>query len=154
PKPTPTPEPSATPTPTPTATPTPTPTPPSQWLPAVASRKQVNVGKSTTVGTFLVDGTVAKSYVLRALGPSLSDIGVKGAISDPILEIYNTAGTLVAQNDNWNGPLANDVVLAGLTPKHAAESLIDVTLAPGRYSVVVRGAPNASGLVAVERYDR
>ena len=53
------------------------------------------------IGGFIIDGAANKDVVFRALGPSLADLGVKKVLSDPSLEVYNSAGALVQQNDNW-----------------------------------------------------
>ena len=54
------------------------------------------------IGGFIVSGETDKTVVLRAIGPSLAKVGVKGALADPVLELYDSGGILIAQNDNWN----------------------------------------------------
>jgi len=104
------------------------------------------------IGGFIVQGSTGKRIVLRALGPSLADLGVKNTLADPILELYDSTGTLIKQNDNW-GSLPPDVVASGLTPKDPAESLIAATLSPGSYTAVLRGANGCTGVALCELYD-
>ncbi len=105
------------------------------------------------IGGFIITGTGSKSVVLRALGPSLTQQGTRGALPDPALEVYDSTGTLIAENDNWTSPLPPNVVASGLTPSNHAESLIAVTLAPGNYTAVLRGANGCIGVALCELYD-
>jgi len=52
--------------------------------------------------------------ILRAIGPSLADAGLTDVLTDPVLELYDSTGTLVAQNDNCSS-LPPDRIPAGLT---------------------------------------
>jgi acetyl esterase/lipase len=126
---------------------------PSQELLNVSTRTQVLGGDSVLIGGFIVSGNIAKSVVLRALGPSLADLGVTGVLTDPTLELYDATGTLVQQNDNWVSPLPANVVAAGLTPKSPAESLIVAMLPPGSYTAVLQGAGGSTGVGLFELYD-
>lgn len=161
PTPTPTPDPSATPTPEPSTTPepsvSPTPQPataptPSKVLLNVSTRVRVQSGTAVMIGGFIVNGDLPKQVVLRAIGPSLVDAGVVDALSDPVLELYDSAGTLVAQNDNCSS-LAPDRIPAGMQPANGRESLISATLAQGSYTAVLRGANGANGVGLIELYD-
>ena len=61
--------------------------------------------------------------VLRALGPSLSSFGLSGVLSDPVLTLYNSSGTLIKSNDNWQSDRSHFLVEAnGLTPGNPFES--------------------------------
>ncbi len=52
------------------------------------------------IGGFIVTGANAKRVVLRGLGPSLTGNGVTGALSDPVLQLFDSQGVLVETNDN------------------------------------------------------
>ena len=119
----------------------------------MSTRTQVLGGDSVLIGGFIITGKVAKSVVLRALGPSLADLGVTGVLADPTLELYDSAGTLMQQNDNWASPLPANVVAAGLTPTSPVESLIVATLPPGSYTAVLHGAGGSTGVGLFELYD-
>jgi hypothetical protein len=119
----------------------------------VSTRVQVLTGDSVMIGGFIISGDTAKKVVLRALGPSLADAGVKGILADPMLTLYDSAGHLIKQNDNWVAPLPGYVVASGLQPTKPAESLIAATLAPGSYTAVLRGVGGSSGVALCELYD-
>src|SRR5207244_8227256 len=114
---TPTPTPAATPTPTPTATPTPTPAPtstptstptptptptpsPAQAL-NISTRMRVETGDNVLIGGFIVTGTAPKNVAVRGIGPSLARSGISDVLADPTLELRNSSGALLVQNDNW-----------------------------------------------------
>jgi hypothetical protein len=167
PTPTPTPKPTATPTPTPTPTPTLTPTPtptpttdqspsptpePEQVLLNVSTRGAVNNGDGVMIGGFIVSGATAKQVVVRAIGPSLAEAGVTGFLADPDLELYDSSGSLVKENDNASF-IPEEIIAAGLAPRDPAESLIATRLLPGAYTAVVRGANGGTGIALCEVFD-
>jgi len=127
--------------------------PPQQSLLNVSTRTEVLGGDSVLIGGFIVTGDIPKSVVLRAIGPSLADVGVTGVLADPSLELYDSTGALMEQNDNWVSPLPANVVAGGLTPKDPAESLITATLPPGSYTAILRGVGGSSGVALFELYD-
>ena len=78
--------------------------------------------------------------VLRALGPSLSGFGLSDVLRDPVLRVYDSSGSLVGFNDNWQSDPNHSVVEAnGLAPANPLESAQVRTLAPGAYTVIVTG---------------
>ena len=127
-------------------------TPPSRLV-NVSTRLRVEVGDNVGIGGFVVAGSASKRVVIRALGPSLSGSGVAGVLADPVLELRNSSGALVAANDNWADTQAADLAATGLAPARSAEAAIVATLAPGAYTAVVRGAGQTSGVALVEVYD-
>ena len=147
------------PTPTPSATPEGSPTPPpvvaptpSKMLLNVSTRVRVQNGNGVMIGGFIVSGDLPKKVVLRAIGPSLAKDGVSDVLRDPVLEVYNSAGTLVAQNDNCSS-LSPDRFEAGFKPTDGHESYIETTLPQGGYTAVLRGANDTSGVALFELYD-
>ena len=92
--------------------------------------------------------------MLRALGPSLSSFGLSDVLADPVLSLYNSSGTLIATNDNWQSDLNHSVVEAnGLAPANPLESAIVRTFPPGAYTVIVTGKDATPGIGLVEVYD-
>ena len=91
--------------------------------------------------------------LVRALGPSLASQGVSGALQDPVLELHDTNGTLV-MNDNWKDASNAAEIQATLPPPDDRESAIIATLAPSNagYTAVVRGAGGTTGVALVEVY--
>ena len=120
----------------------------------LSTRGLVSTGDNVVIGGFIITGTDPKTIVLRALGPSLSGFGLSGVLRNPVLRVYNASRTLIATNDNWQSDPNHFVVESnGLTPANLAESAIVRTLAPGAYTVIVRGKDAVPGIGLVELYD-
>ena len=150
----PTPTPTPVPTPTPTPNPTPTPGTPASHLANISTRMKVGVGQNVLIGGFIIQGTQAKQLIMRAIGPSLAANGITGAISDPTLELHNSAGGVVASNDDWqDGPQASQIQNLGFAPGSRAESAMMVTLSPGSYTAIVSGYNSAQGIGLIEAYE-
>jgi len=155
--PTPTPQPSPTPeasaTPEPSITPAPPPAvAPTKVLLNVSTRVGVESGSSVMIGGFIITGNVSKKVALRAIGPSLVDAGVTNALADPVIELYDSTGRLIAQNDN-SSSLPPDTIPVDLAPKNGKESFVGATLAPGSYTAILRGANGAAGVGLFELFD-
>ena len=120
----------------------------------LSSRGLVSVGDNVLIGGFIISGTDPKTLVLRALGPSLSGFGVSGVLADPVLSVYNSSGTLIATNDNWQSDPNHFIVESnGLAPANLSESAAARSLAPGAYTVIVTGRDATPGIALVELYD-
>ena len=120
----------------------------------VSGRGFVDTGDNVLIGGFIVGDVGSGTVVVRALGPSLGAFGVSQPLSDPILTIYDSNGSAIAINDNWqNDNNAIDVQRNRLAPPNALESAIVLHLPPGAYTAVVRGANGATGNALVEVYD-
>jgi hypothetical protein len=103
-------------------------------------------------GGFVVHGMGYKQVVLRALGPSLQILA--GTLQNPVLELYDKNGILIASNDDWaTDPNAALVQAYGLAPSDPRESALALTLTSGSYTVVERGVDDTAGTGQVEMYD-
>jgi hypothetical protein len=118
----------------------------------ISTRVRVRGGDDVMIGGFIIDGDAKKDVVFRALGPSLANLGVKYALPDPTLEVYDSAGALIEQNDNWT-TLPPGTVPAGLEPTNPAEAVVVASLAPGSYTAVLRSADGTEGNALCELYD-
>jgi photosystem II stability/assembly factor-like uncharacterized protein len=155
-----TPTPTATPTVTPTATPTATPTPTPSATPAaqalnLSTRMRVLTGESVGIGGFIITGTGPKHLLLRAIGPSLTAVGVPDALADPVLELHGPSPFVTITDDNWRDDPAQEtlIIASGIQPTNDFESAIDATLAPGNYTAIIRGKNNTLGVGLIEVYD-
>ena len=120
----------------------------------VSTRGLVGTGDNVLIGGFIVTGTDPKTVVLRALGPSLSGFGLSGVLADPVLRVYNSSGTLIATNDNWQSDPNHFIVESnGLAPTNLSESATARSLAPGAYTVIVTGKDATPGIGLVELYE-
>jgi hypothetical protein len=104
------------------------------------------------IGGFIVGGTDPSKVIVRAIGPSLSAAGVAGALADPILELHNSDGSLIFQNDNWRSNQEEQIIASSVPPTDNMESAIVATLNPGAYTAIVRGAGDTTGVALVEVY--
>jgi hypothetical protein len=120
----------------------------------VSTRAFVQTGDRTLIAGFIVggNGAVNGTVVARAIGPSLTTLGVPDTLQDPILELHNMSGTLVS-NDNWRDGQPAQIQALGLAPGDERESAIFTMLPAGTYSAVVRGANNTEGNALVEVYN-
>ncbi|HEY2138636.1 MAG TPA: DVUA0089 family protein [Chthoniobacterales bacterium] len=147
-----------TPTATPPPSPTPTATPPSgtgtAHLANISTRIRVGVADNVLIGGCIIRGSQSKTLVVRALGPSLGAAGVQNALADPVLELHDGSGTVIASNDDWDtSPQAASISASGLAPSSRVESAVMVTVAPGNYTAVVSGYNNGEGIGLVEAYE-
>jgi subtilisin family serine protease len=154
---TPTPTATATPTVTPGATSTPTPTPASTTTPStlanISTRLRVETGDNAMIGGFIVTGPQAKKVIIRAIGPSL---GLADKLANPTLELRDSSGTLLDQNDDWKQSANKQAIIdSGIAPTNDLESAIVATLPANgaSYTAIMRGVGNTTGIGVVQIYD-
>lgn len=122
----------------------------------ISTRGLVQSGDDVLIAGFFIGGTgpVGTTVVVRALGPSLTPLGVTNALPDPVLELRDSSGTLIASNNNWKdsqGTLISGSY-ANLVPANDSESVIVATLRGGAFTAIVRSATTATGTALVEVY--
>ena len=112
----------------------------------ISTRAQVGSGDNVLIGGFIIQGSASKRILVCAIGPSLIPFGVTNALMDPTLELRDMNGALLFSNDNWT-TAANkqDIADTGRAPAASQECAILTTLAPGRYTAIVRGVGATSG---------
>ena len=114
-----------------------------------------------------------RQMLIRVIGPSLNgpplNLNVAGALNNPVLEVYNSAGVPILTNDNWGIQSTNAAASAtqvtaiqqattrvgtfALAP-NSQDAVVFATLPAGNYTVQGYGAnPGASGVVLIEVYD-
>ncbi len=125
---------------------------PTSGLANVSTRVMVGNLDQVEIGGFIISGASPKTVCLRAVAPSLAQLGVPGAMQDPMLELHDSTGAIIAANDNWNLHRI-DILDTGLAPTDEHESAILATLKPGGYSAVLRGLNNTTGVALVEVFD-
>lgn len=119
----------------------------------IATRGNVETGDRVMIAGFIVGGDKSKQVIVRAIGPTL-DNSVNGPLNDPVLELRNSSGTLLAQNDDWHeGADAPTIQNRGFAPGNERESAVLATLSPGSYTAVIHGYNNATGIGLAEIYD-
>jgi hypothetical protein len=111
-----------------------------------------------TVGfTLGGSGTSGVTEVLaRAAGPALAQFNVQGALTDPVLRLFQLGRVLVA-NDDWGGDAAVTAAAAsvGAFPFLAGskDSALLISLPSAAYSAEVVDAGGGTGMSVVELYD-
>jgi arylsulfate sulfotransferase len=120
----------------------------------VSGRSFVGTGDNVIISGFIIGDVASATVVVRALGPSLASFGVSGVLSDPVLTIYDSNGSAIASNDNWQDDNNNAALVRRnlLAPPNALESALVLYLPAGEYTAVVRGANGATGNALVEVY--
>jgi N-acetylneuraminic acid mutarotase len=128
----------------------------------ISTRSFVQAGDDVMIGGFIIEGTGPKRVIVRAIGPELAQHGVPSPLADPTLELHNGPGALIASNNNWMTTViggiitrdqVHDIMDSGHVPTDPSESAIIATLPPGRYTAIVRGVNNTTGVGLVEVYD-
>ena len=121
----------------------------------ISTRGQVGIDANILIGGFSISGG-DKTVLIRAVGPGLGAFNVSGTVADPILNLFNSAGTIVATNDNWQSADAATFAQVGafaLTPG-TKDAVIIKTLPAGGYSAQISGlGPNPTGGALLEVYD-
>jgi hypothetical protein len=130
----------------------------------ISTRAFVQTGDNVMIGGFIVQGDQPKRVIIRALGPELGapPYNIPNALANPILELHDGTGALIASNDNWVTTIIGGIITANQAPDilnshHAPrdprESAIIADLPPGNYTAIVRGVNNMTGVGLVEVYD-
>ena len=118
----------------------------------VATRAFVGSGADVLIGGFII-GDGGATVVVRARGPSLADVGVPGALTDPTLTVFD-GPTPIASNDDWQtDPNFALVQESGMEPPYAEESALLLNLDPGEYTVIVSGVGGETGVGIVEAFE-
>ena len=119
----------------------------------ISTRGRVGIADQALIGGMIVGGGTAKKVIIRALGPSLAGV-LPGTLADPVLELRNGSGTLLASNDNYTSSTQYaQIVATGVPPSNPREAAIVASLAPGNYTAVVRGVNDGTGVGLVEVFD-
>ena len=157
-----TPVPSATPTataggtpvPTPAGTPTPTASPiATSKVIELSARLRVQTGDNVGIGGFIITGSVAKTVIIRGIGPSLTRYNIANVLDDPTLELHGPGGFVTMSNNNWRDTQEEEIQATGIPPTIDREPAIVATLAPGAYTAILSGRSGTSGVALVEVYD-
>jgi uncharacterized delta-60 repeat protein len=133
----------------------------------ISAQGDVSSGSGVLIGGFVIEGSATKSLLVRGVGPGLTGFGVPSALGDPVLSVYDSNGTLVAQNHAWATQVvagvyqaavgaANIINLdasAGAFALSAADTAVIVDLPPGAYTFQVSSASGSTGRALGEVYE-
>lgn len=119
----------------------------------VSTRGHVGLGDDVMIGGFIAGGGNGSiEIVVRGLGPTLTQFGVAGALSDPKLTLLDVNGNVVRSNNNWKDTQQAAIQATGLAPPNNVESALVVTVAAGNYTAILEGSNGGTGIGLVEIY--
>jgi hypothetical protein len=100
--------------------------------------------------------------LIRGSGPALGQLGVSGALTDPLLQLCRINGdgtsSLIGSNSGWNAdPLiaATSASVGAFSwgTSATADAAILMTLPAGAYTAEISGASGDTGISLVEVYE-
>jgi len=115
----------------------------------ISTRVLVGTGENVLIGGFIITGSAPKVVIIRAIGPSL---GIPTALQDPILQLNNSSGGTVT-NDDWKATQEQIIRDTTIPPPDNREAAIVIALDPGNYTAIVSGKGGGTGIGLVEVYD-
>jgi len=121
----------------------------------ISTRSYVGTGASVQIGGFILHGDGPRRVIIRAGGPYLTQFGVQGVLTDPLLTVFR-GQTQIAQNDDWgtNGADVTSAVTAVSIVPFAAgskDSALVLTLDPDQpYTAQVSGRHGGTGNALIE----
>lgn len=120
----------------------------------------IGAADSPMISGVVVSDTAGKTYLARAVGPSLGAFGVPGTVAQPVLRILDDKGREIARNSGWeNSPDANDIpdfakqVGAFPLAKGSKDAALVARLSSGLYTLQVSSATSATGVGLAELYE-
>lgn len=131
----------------------------------ISTRGFVGVGSAVMIPGFVVSPEGPRTFLIRAVGPTLARYGVAETLADPVLELYEkVAGPppmdlRILEIDDW-GDLPDSATTATVAatvgafslPAGSSDAACVVTLPPGLYTAIVRGQGTSSGVALAEVY--
>jgi uncharacterized delta-60 repeat protein len=120
----------------------------------LSGRGFVGTGNDVLIGGIIVGGPTGsmQRVLVRALGPSLGNAGVASPLANPTLSLRDANGNIIANNDNWQDSQQADIAATGKAPPNTEESAILALLAPGKYTAIVAGKNETTGVALIEFY--
>jgi hypothetical protein len=123
-------------------------------------RTGAGTGSQTLIIGFVVTGSPEKSLLIRAIGPTLAQFGISGALLDPRLQLLS-GSTVLSENDNWftaatggGAAVAAAFATTGAFPleTNSLDAAILRNIGFGAYTAQVT-ASSGTGIALVELYD-
>lgn len=125
----------------------------------ISARGLVGNGEDVLIAGFVLSGTGARQLLIRAVGPTLVDLGVQNVQEAPVVRLMQE-GRELSLNAGWNEVAFPEVVAAAARKVGAfavapsrGDAAILVRLPPGLYTAIVSGATNEPGIGLVEVYE-
>ncbi|HMG05343.1 MAG TPA: heme-binding protein, partial [Chthoniobacterales bacterium] len=120
----------------------------------ISTRGAVGAQSEVMIGGFIIAGETGSTRVLvRSVAPSLAALGINNAMPDPTLELRDSDGTLIVENDNWKDGPQVEIEETTLAPTNDLESAIVTTLPSGAYTALIHERNGESGVGLFEVYN-
>jgi hypothetical protein len=123
----------------------------STTLTNISSRGFVDINSNVMIGGF-ISGNGQTKILVRALGPTLTQFGVPNVLADPMLQLTNAQGSVIASNDNWKDTQQAEIQASGKAPPNDSESAIIAVQPSGNATAIVSGKAGGTGNAIVEVY--
>src|SRR5437588_5637725 len=118
----------------------------------VSTRGFVGTGDHVLIGGLIINSGEPPVVVPRTMGPGPSTAGIVNPLLDPVIQLFDGNGALIAQNDNWHDATPTAIKATLLPPTDDREAVIVASLDPGNYTAVVSGKNGTTGVALVEAY--
>ncbi len=128
-----------------------------QKLVNISTRAIAGTGDNCLIAGLVISGTVPKRVLIRAVGPTLTELGVSNVAAQPQLVIYQ-GSSVIARVGPWSASTDSATIAAAARqvgafplPAGSQDAATVINLAPGNYSAQV--ISNPPGAVLVEVYE-
>jgi photosystem II stability/assembly factor-like uncharacterized protein len=126
----------------------------------ISTRGYLGAGAETLIAGTVLQGSGSKRVLFRGVGPGLLQFGITSALPDPVLTVYNAAGTEVASNSGWTIGLSQrdlsnyglEIHATGAFLGNTRDAALMLNLDSGLYTFRVSSATGREGTVLIETY--
>jgi hypothetical protein len=121
----------------------------------ISTRGFVLTDDNVMIGGFILAGNTDTHIVVRGKGPSLALIGLNPVLADPMLELHDENGVLLASNDNWQDDptAATQLMSLGLALEDPSEAGLYMPLPAGSFTAILAGRNAGTGIGLLEIYN-
>ena len=120
----------------------------------VSARGFVGRGDQVLINGFVITGIEPVRVLITARGPSLTALGVSGALANPKIALHDASGIELVANDDYGTAFASaDIASTGFGIGNASEAALLLVLPPGAYSTLISGTGDTTGVALTEVYE-
>ncbi len=125
-----------------------------------SARAYVGPGADLGIAGFVVRGSKSGRYLIRGVGPALTQFGVASALTTPVLTLTTSQGAPLATNSGWSlatnaAEIPGVAAQVGAFPLTAGskDAVLLLTLEPGTYTAQLTSADATAGIALLEIYE-
>jgi len=116
----------------------------------ISTRGNVGTGDNILIGGIILSSSTAeRTFLIRALGPSMNHTG---SLADPQIDVRASDGTLIGHNNNWRDSQEQEILATGAAPTNDQEAALFLPLSGQSYTIQVSGVSGGTGIATVEVY--